>query len=127
MFETEKYIAKIESGILRVDLREERTLNKTHFYPDGSVDLEWINSSNADKSEADLIRNMSRMPVFCATYQGGGDWDCDIDAGFQRWRGYKSGRAVGSALRQCGFDDSTINKIMRTTRKHVGAYCPRQW
>ena len=54
-----------------------------------------------------------RPSTFDASYNGDDDWTVDVDCGFQRWLGHKNTRAVCKALRRCGFDTPTINRLMK--------------
>lgn len=124
---TDEFKAKIHSdGLLQVFKRSEPALQETKYH-DGQTSTKIIDKDNADKSERKMLNALARMPVFAATYAGGGEWWCDIDAGFQRWTGVKSGAALSKAMRNCGFERGLVSKIMRQCRKHKWNFCPRQW
>jgi len=126
-YEADEYVAKIHSdGLIQVFCRMEPVLIETR-YTGGQSSVKTIDRSNADSSEKKMLNTIGRMPLFAATYSGKGLWHCDIDAGFQRWNGIKTGVALSKAMKKYGFDKEVISKILRKGRKHEWGCCPRQW
>jgi len=121
-----EYTATVIDGVLTVERNYEVELQVTKVGLEGTT-VKTVGREEADSSEKRLLAGLNRMPLFCATYQGDGEWSCDISAGFQRCRAYQTGKAVGNALRKCGFGNKDIAQILRAARQVVGEWCPRQW
>lgn len=123
---TDRFRLVESDGTLRCFSLSPRELRVTRFAPDGGVDVTLLNSQVAkDPADKKLLDWMDRTPVFAAAYRGDKEWEVDLDAGFQRWRGYKSERDVVKALRNCGLTTAEVKEIKMECHKFSDAYCPR--
>jgi len=77
-----------------------------------------------DKTEV-APPQLQGSPLFRAAYEGDGQWDIDLDCGFQRWNGPKEDHEVAGALLRCGFDGGAVDAIMEQARNLAGGSCPR--
>jgi hypothetical protein len=125
-FKTAEYHAYVDdNGLLKLFRLSQRHLTVTRF--EGGVEtVEIVGKDNADESTRKLLSFLQESPVCIAAYRKNDRaWECDIDAGFQRWHGYKSGAVISTALRNCGFDPVQIRALLAAGRRHDDVYCPR--
>lgn len=111
-------------GLLRVDQLAPHELRVTQSTPDG-IKVDILDKNTATGPELRMLRAMEGMPTFAAGYAGDGEWNADINCGFQRWRGVKPTKDLSKALSNCGFDAKTKKKIMAECKKHKVDYVPR--
>jgi hypothetical protein len=65
-----------------------------------------------DKATRELLNYKNSTPLFAGNYAGDGQFNIDLDCGFQRWSGTKSKHEVREALKQCGFNKEEIGQIL---------------
>ena len=74
-------------------------LRETRSTPDGGLSFSILTKETASAADRALLVAKEKMPLFRATYLKPGWYNCDIDAGMQRWRGLKPTRHLSKALR----------------------------
>jgi len=78
-----------------------------------------------DASAVKLLEYVNSTPLFAANYAGDGEFNIDLDCGFQRWSGSKSEREVRLALRRCGFTTTDIKAVMLAAKVQEHRYIRR--
>ena len=112
-------------GIVEVYRTGPVPIVETMLTPDG-VATRKMEPETAEESTKVLLKHFKRSPVVKVCYSGGGLWHVDLEAGFCRNIGYRSGKSVGIGLREVlGFNRPLVVKIMRAARKHEHAYMGR--
>jgi hypothetical protein len=110
-----------QDGSFQVVELEERLIVKSKF------------DSNGAEHKVSVVEDIipgftkDKYPLFKAQADMDGGYHVDLDAGFQRWHGWKSGKAVGIALRRCGFDKAEVKTILDKARKHKAPSMSRCW
>jgi hypothetical protein len=54
-----------------------------------------------------------------AYYEKDDTWACDINCGFQRWRGTKTTPQLRAILKKCGFTKEEIRDIIKKGKERV--------
>ena len=116
-FESEKYYADVNNGLLTV-MKRQHVLQQTTWGPGGEVRVEHLDLNNATGAERDLLLAKSRSPTFVATWAGNRRWNVDHDCGARRFNGTKSNGELVKALKNCGFGQEQINLMLRECKKH---------
>jgi hypothetical protein len=128
-FLSEKYRAVVNDDGLLTVRNGPPVLQKTKFFPDGGVDVQFVTQENAvEDSDKKFLAAKAGAPVFLACHAGGQDWNVDIDCGMQRFNGIKSGKELRIALKNCGFGKAQIDLILKLCKKTPKwDYCPHQY
>lgn len=119
MESTNYRMVRVEAGIFDVFSKAARTVRTVRTDATGNHEVP------PDKLATDLAAALSRRPYFRFAASAVGDYHVDLDAGFQRWAGHKSGRAVGHALRACGFDAGVVRRVLAECRQNTTYYMGR--
>jgi hypothetical protein len=107
-------------GYIKVDRKAKPTARITEFSGD--------RVSVTTRPASELLSDTGCLSnEFTANYKGNGYYNADINCGCQRWLGIQSGKAISRALRVCGFDTLTRDKIMRAARKVTHSGIARQY
>jgi len=118
------YIARVNGdGVLRVDRAPASARVQVTRVDATGTSTEVHGADSPDASLARLVAGLQASPIVLATRENDGHgYSCDVDCGFQRWRGAQSGRAVGAALHKLGFAGPQVARLLRAVQP---GYCPR--
>ncbi|MBE7465625.1 MAG: hypothetical protein HS116_19295 [Planctomycetes bacterium] len=115
-----------DQGLATVWKRELQVLVRTTLASGGQPQVESFTRAEApDAATRQLLEHFDRTPFAQFAYAGEGHWHLDCEAGFQRWKGYVSGRSLSGSLERMGFAQDARNRILKACRAEIHAYMAR--
>lgn len=113
--------AILDAGVLRVFKTEQalRIITSEH------TEVATLTGLAPGTAGHRLLSALQRAPLFAVGFHAGTQYNADVSAGMQRWRGEITGRQLSRQLRQLEFSSDQVHEIMTEMRKHPDTYVPR--